>query len=157
MQREFPNAPVVGVGAVVIDKDLVLLVRRGREPLKGQWSLPGGALELGERLEQGIVREVKEETGLTVEPMEIIEVFDHITREGDTARVRFHYVLVDYRCRVTSGNLCAASDVTEARWVTREELDRNDDLAILPFTRSVIEKGFLAAKGSPVTLPVVHS
>src|SRR5277367_7191930 len=92
VRREYPEAPIVGVGAVVIDGTKVLLVRRGQEPLKGEWSLPGGALELGETLQQGVVREVLEETGLIVVPGGIIEIFDRIVRD-ESGAVRFHYVL----------------------------------------------------------------
>ena len=114
MQREFPTAPIAGVGAVVLDTERrVLLVRRGQPPLLGEWSLPGGALELGERLEDGIRREVREETGLDVEPEEIVAVFDHISHaDDDPARVRFHYVLVDYRCSLLGGTLASATDAT---------------------------------------------
>jgi 8-oxo-dGTP diphosphatase len=142
IKREFPGAPVVGVGAVIVDDaGRVLLVRRGQEPLVGQWSLPGGALELGERLEDGVRREVEEETGLKVEPIEILEVFDHIAYQDDSRRVRFHYVLIDYWCRVTGGALACASDATEARWARPEELKGDGRYAVLPFTLSVIEKG----------------
>ena len=142
MQREFPNAPIAGVGAVVLDGDgRVLLVRRGQQPLLGEWSLPGGALELGERLEDGVCREVHEETGLDVEPEQIVAVFDHISHaDDDPARVRFHYVLVDYRCRVTGGTLASATDATEARWASWNELTGHGALAIRPFTLSVIRK-----------------
>ena len=127
---------------MVIQDGCVLLIRRGQEPLRGEWSLPGGALEVGERLQEGIVREVEEETGLTVEPLEVIEVFDHITREESTGRVRFHYVLVDFRCRVTSGLLCSGTDAAEAAWVPMERLREGTAMRVLPFTLSVIEKAF---------------
>lgn len=142
MQREFPNAPIAGVGAVVLDDDQrILLVRRGQEPLLGEWSIPGGALELGERLEEGVRREVREETGLEVTPEEIVAVFDHISHANDdSSRVRFHYVLVDYRCRVTGGTLHSATDVTEARWAAWAELNGHAALKIRPFTLSVIRK-----------------
>jgi ADP-ribose pyrophosphatase YjhB (NUDIX family) len=142
MQREFPRAPIAGVGAVVLDAEhRVLLVRRGQEPLLGEWSLPGGALELGERLEDGIRREVREETGLSVEPVEIVAVFDHISHAPDDAtRVRFHYVLVDYRCRVLGGALASATDVTAVRWAHWDELTGHGAIAIRPFTLSVIRK-----------------
>jgi 8-oxo-dGTP diphosphatase len=125
MQREFPESPLVGVGGVVVHEGRVLLVRRGREPLKGQWSLPGGLLEIGESLTAGVVREVREETGLTVEPLELIELLDRIHREGE--RVRYHYVIADYLCRVVSGELSAASDADEVRWVQRAEWNRLDE------------------------------
>jgi 8-oxo-dGTP diphosphatase len=150
MQREFPTAPIAGVGAVVLDRELrVLLVRRGKEPLLGEWSLPGGALELGERLEDGVRREVREETGLDVAPEEIVAVFDHISYAGeDPARVRFHYVLVDYRCRVLGGTLRSATDVTAARWAAWNELTGHGALAVRPFTLSVIRKALDQASRS---------
>lgn len=149
MQREFPNAPIAGVGAVVLDADeRILLVRRGHEPLLGEWSIPGGALELGERLEDGVRREVREETGLEVTPEEIVAVFDHISHAGDNPeRVRFHYVLVDYRCRVAGGTLHSATDVTEARWASWNELTGHSALAVRPFTLSVIRKALDQAAG----------
>src|SRR5271168_4850980 len=117
MQREYPETPLVGVGAVVVDKGRVLLVRRGCEPLKGQWSLPGGMLEVGESLTAGVVREVEEETSLTVETVELIELLDRIHRDGE--RVRYHYVIADYLCSVKGGELNAASDADAVRWVER--------------------------------------
>lgn len=120
MQREYPKHPLVGVGGVVIDRDCVLLIRRGTEPLKGEWSIPGGMLELGEELAAGVQRELKEETGLDVEPLEHIVVFDRIMRDGE--RVKYHYVIVDYLCRRKSGHLRPGSDVVDARWVRRKEL-----------------------------------
>ena len=142
MRREYPEAPIVGVGAVVIDGAKVLLVRRGHEPLKGEWSLPGGALELGETLQQGVVREVLEETGLEVVPTGIVEVFDRITLEESTGRVRYHYVLVDFVCQVAGGTLLGASDAEEARWVERDELQGPGDYRVAAFTVKVIDKAF---------------
>jgi 8-oxo-dGTP diphosphatase len=125
MQREYPETPLVGVGAVVVDAGRVLLVRRGTEPLKGEWSLPGGLLEVGEPLTAGIIREVREETGLIVEPIELIELLDRIHRVD--GRVRYHYVIADYLCRVTGGELLAASDADAVRWVERADwLERAD-------------------------------
>jgi len=120
MKREFPDRPIVGVGGVVVHRRRALLIRRAAEPLKGQWSIPGGMLELGEGLAEGVRRELKEETGLDVEPVEMVAVFDRITREGE--RVKYHYVIVDYVCRLEGGQLKPASDVTDARWVRREEM-----------------------------------
>ena len=139
MRREYPQAPIVGVGAVVIDGTKVLLVRRGNEPLKGEWSLPGGALELGETLQRGVVREVLEETGLVVTPAGIVEVLDRITQEEASGRVRYHYVLVDFVCRVTGGTLMVGSDADEVQWVAREQLH---DFSLAPVTVRVIEKAF---------------
>jgi 8-oxo-dGTP diphosphatase len=140
VRREYPEAPIVGVGAAVIDGTKVLLVRRGREPLKGEWSLPGGALELGETLQQGVVREVLEETGLIVVPGGIIEILDRITSDETSGRVRYHYVLIDFICHVTGGSLCSASDAEEVRWVERDQLQNGYRLA--PVAMVVIEKAF---------------
>lgn len=120
VRREFPEQPLVGVGGVVVHRNRVLLIRRGSEPLKGQWSIPGGLLELGEELAVAVRRELKEETGLTVEPVHMLEVFDRIVRRG--RRVQFHFVIVDYACRVKGGWLRPASDVLDARWASRKEL-----------------------------------
>ena len=120
MKREFPKQPLVGVGGVVIHRNRVLLIRRGGEPLKGEWSIPGGLIEVGEELAAGVRRELKEETGLDVEPLAILETFDRIFREG--RKVRYHFVIVDYVCRLKQGRLRPASDVREARWVRREDL-----------------------------------
>src|SRR5271157_1707038 len=120
MPREYPEHPLVGVGGVVIYRNRALLIRRGCEPLKGEWSIPGGMLELGEELAEGVRRELKEETGLDVEPLEIVAAFDRITREG--RRVKYHYVIVDYVCRLKRGRLKPASDVVDARWARREEM-----------------------------------
>ncbi|HZP00038.1 MAG TPA: NUDIX hydrolase [Terriglobia bacterium] len=122
MKREFPRHPIVGVGGVVIHRDRVLLVRRGREPMKGEWSIPGGALELGETLQDAVRRELREETGLDVEPTRILLVLDRILKYG--RRVKYHYVIVDFACRLKGGRLTPASDVLDARWVPREELPR---------------------------------
>ena len=144
MQREFPSAPLVGVGAVIVDAGRVLLVRRGTEPLKGHWSLPGGLVELGEGLLSAVVREVREETGLVVEPVELIELLDRIHREAD--RVRYHYVIADYLCRVTGGKLQAASDADAVRWVERAEWNSHSALQIDPVTVRVIEAGWQRAQ-----------
>jgi ADP-ribose pyrophosphatase YjhB (NUDIX family) len=120
MKRTYPKHPLVGVGGVVIHRHRALLIRRGSEPLKGEWSIPGGMLELGEELAAGVQRELKEETGLDVDPVECILVFDRILREGK--RVKYHYVIVDFLCRRIRGRLRPASDVVDARWVRREDL-----------------------------------
>jgi 8-oxo-dGTP diphosphatase len=144
MQREFPSAPLLGVGAVIVNCGRVLLVRRGTEPLLGHWSLPGGMLELGESLNEGVIREVREETGLEVEPVELIELLDRIHREDD--RIRYHYVIADYLCRVTGGELLAGSDADAARWVERAEWNSHSALKLDPITVRVIEAGWQRAQ-----------
>jgi mutator protein MutT len=119
-----PTAPVVGVGGVVVHDGRVLLIRRGKQPLYGRWVVPGGTVELGEPLEEALVREMREETGLEVEPLELLTVFDRIQREG--ARVLYHYVIVDYLCRWRSGEARAGSDALEVAWAAPEELEQYD-------------------------------
>jgi len=143
LQREFPSSPLVGVGAVVVHEGRVLLVQRGREPMKGRWSIPGGLIEIGETLSEAVVREVREETGLEVEPLELIELLDRIHREGE--RVRYHYVIADYLCRVTGGTLKAASDADAVRWVERAEWNSHSALVLDPITVRVIEAGWQRA------------
>jgi ADP-ribose pyrophosphatase YjhB (NUDIX family) len=140
MSREYPERPLLGVGGVVIHQGKVLLIRRATEPLKGEWSIPGGLVELGEKLLDAVKREVLEETGLVVEPGKVLELFDSIWKDAE-GRCQYHYVLVDYLCRMTGGNLQAASDVSEARWVEEQEL-RN--LGLRPATAAVIGKAFAA-------------
>ncbi len=119
--RKYPDRPFVGVGAVIVADGKVLIVKRKYDPLAGQWSLPGGGVELGETLEDSIVREMLEETGLEIEVGPVIEVFDRITRDDD-GEVRYHFVLVDYLCWPVGGELQASSDVEEARFVDPSEL-----------------------------------
>jgi ADP-ribose pyrophosphatase YjhB (NUDIX family) len=119
--RRYPERPILGVGAIIEDRGRVLLVERGQEPLKGVWSLPGGAVEVGERLKDAIRREVREETGLEIEPVSIAEVFERIMPDA-AGRAEYHYVLIDYFCKVTGGELRASSDASRALWVPREEL-----------------------------------
>jgi ADP-ribose pyrophosphatase YjhB (NUDIX family) len=142
LQREFPQAPLVGVGAVIVEEGRVLLVRRGSEPLKGHWTLPGGVLEVGETLAAGVAREAREETGLEVEPLELVEILDRIHRQGE--RVHYHYVIADYLCRVTGGELRAASDADAVRWVERVEWNSppRRTLILDPVTVRIIEKGW---------------
>jgi 8-oxo-dGTP diphosphatase len=116
--------PQVGVGGVVVWEGRVLLARRAKPPLQGRWTIPGGTVELGETLHQALVREMEEETGLEVEPLEVLTVFDRIQREG--AEVAFHHVIVDYLCRRVSGEARAASDALEVAWAAPDELGRFD-------------------------------
>ena len=123
--REYPSRPIVGVGGVVFVDGRVLLIKRRFEPLAGRWSLPGGALEVGETLAEGLAREMKEETGLDVEVGPVVDVFDRITRDAQ-GRPRFHYVLVDFLCTVRAGTPVAGSDVAEVALVDTADLARYD-------------------------------
>jgi 8-oxo-dGTP diphosphatase len=137
-KREYPERPVVGVGAVILDGRKVLLIRRGSEPLKGQWSLPGGGLETGERLEDGLRREVREETGLEVNILGLAGVYDRIMPDAQ-GKAQFHYVLIDYLCAVAGGTLHAGGDAAEVRWVPEGELDALEITALtLPVIRGVL-------------------
>jgi ADP-ribose pyrophosphatase YjhB (NUDIX family) len=138
VRREFPELPLVGVGAIIIEGDRVLLVKRAHPPIQGQWSIPGGVLEVGEMVREAAVREALEETGLTVEAGELLGVYDRILRDPER-RVQYHYVLIDFLCRRVGGELLAASDAAEVRWFRREELPV---LRLAEDTLEVIEKGF---------------
>src|SRR5579871_4945699 len=121
MQREFPEVPLVGVGSIIIENDRVVLVKRAHPPIQGQWSIPGGVLEVGEMVREAAVRETREETGLVIETADLLSVYDRILRDPDK-RVQYHYVVIDFLCRAVGGRLLAASDAAEARWFTRENL-----------------------------------
>jgi len=138
MKREYPETPLVGVGAIIIEEDRVVLVRRGHAPLAGKWSIPGGVLEVGETLRKAVVREVREETGLTIEPGELLGVFERVLPD-EQGRMKYHYVLIDFLCTRTDGELVAADDAEEARWFRREELT---PLGLARETEEVILKGF---------------
>ncbi len=136
--RRYPNRPLVGVGAIILERDRVLMAQRGKQPLKGWWLLPGGLLELGEALADGLRREVREETGLEVRPLGVLEVFERIMRDPAGA-LEYHYVLIDYICRTAGGTLRAGDDVCAVEWVRRRDLAR---LPITEGTPAVIEKAF---------------
>jgi ADP-ribose pyrophosphatase YjhB (NUDIX family) len=148
MKREFPELPLVGVGAIIIQNDRVVLVKRAHPPIQGQWSIPGGVLEVGELVREAAIREAREETGLIVEPADLLGVYDRILR-NEEQRVQYHYVLVDFLCRPVGGELQAASDATEVRWFTREELPA---LKLAEDTQDVIEKGFNRLNREPPAL-----
>ena len=152
MKREYPESPLVGVGAVIVDPESdpdsdsqsedrieprVLLIRRGQAPLMGEWSLPGGVLECGETLRAAAVREVREETGLVIEIVDMLGVYERVI-PGDDGRVRYHYVLIDFLCRPLSGDLKAASDAAEVRWFKRKELPA---LKLTDDANDVVHKG----------------
>jgi 8-oxo-dGTP diphosphatase len=136
--RRYPQRPILGVGALIFQRDKILLVERGHEPLKGYWSLPGGVLEPGETLVEGVCREVREETGLEVKPLGVLEIFERIIRDARGAP-EYHYVLIDYVCRVVGGTLGAADDVSRVEWAPHRRLAT---FKITEGTLPVIEKGF---------------
>jgi ADP-ribose pyrophosphatase YjhB (NUDIX family) len=138
--REFPDRPIVGVGAVIIDGsgEKVVLVKRGGPPLEGEWSLPGGVVELGETLRAAAEREAQEETGLIVEAGEVLEIFDRIVPAPD-GRTRYHYVLVDFLCQVRGGKLERGGDAADVAWAGGNELQK---FRLEKPALSVIEKGF---------------
>jgi 8-oxo-dGTP diphosphatase len=150
LKREYPEHPLVGVGGVVIEDGRALLIRRGSPPLEGTWSIPGGMLELGETLTQGVARELAEETGLEVNVVELIEVFERIFpappnadgTPGDASRPQYHFVILDYLCELRGGTLCAASDALEFAWAREEELLKFD--LTVAVTR-VLRKAFARA------------
>ena len=134
--REYPTRPIVGVGVVVRKENTVLLVQRGKEPRRGDWGLPGGATELGETLRDAAASEIREECGIDIEVGEIVEAFDLIWRD-EAGRVQYHYVIIDFAARYLRGELRAASDVMDARWVRASELG---SYRLNAKTREVIEK-----------------
>jgi len=142
--RKYPDRPIVGVGAVIVDGDRVLLVKRAHEPLKGQWSLPGGAVEVGESLEAGLVREVREETCLDVTVGPVVEVLDRISRDAN-GRVEYHFVIVDYLCRVAGGTATCGSDAEDIEWARRDDLAR---YRLTSAATAVIAKAFAMSSNS---------
>jgi len=140
--RSYPDRPYVGIGALIFDGGRILLVERGHEPLKGWWSLPGGILETGETLANGIRREVREETGLEIEPDEVFEIFERIMPDA-AGRTEYHYVLIDYVCRVTGGSLAPASDVSRAAWLREDELSA---YRVTEGTLGVVARAFQARR-----------
>ena len=152
--REYPERPIVGIGGVVIEGGRALLIRRGNEPLMGQWSIPGGTLELGETLREGAARELTEETGLEVKVIEMIEVFERInfgrgadetwTTIEERRRPRFHFIIVDFLCERISGMPVAGGDVTDVVWADEHDLER---FALTPTATRVIRKAFSMARG----------
>ncbi len=142
MKREYPDSPLVGVGAIIIDDGRVLLVKRGHPPLAGEWSIPGGVLEVGETLREAAIREAREETCLAVEPADLLGVYDRVLRDDD-GRTLYHYVLIDFLCRRVGGEARPGDDADEVRWFTLEEAIA---LALPEDTAEVIRLGFQKAR-----------
>jgi len=149
--REYPSAPIVAVGAIVIEDDRVLLVRRNHPPRLGQWSVPGGAVELGEAMEAAVVREVAEETGLAISPVAHIKTLERIERDSE-GRVQFHYLLIDFLCRpdATEQTPHSASDVSDARWIPLSGLRGSQEFILPEWTLTVIEEGASQMRGRAV-------
>jgi 8-oxo-dGTP diphosphatase len=140
MQREHPQQPLIGVGALIVQNGRVVLIKRGKAPLQGEWSIPGGMLELGETLRAGAEREALEETGLVVRATELLGVFDRVIPEG--AGIKYHYVLIDFFCKKISGELRAGADAADARWFTPDEISK---LTLAEDTAAVIKGAFAKA------------
>lgn len=136
--RRYPKHPLLGVGALIFEGSRILMAQRGKPPLMGQWSLPGGLVETGESVESAVRREVLEETGLEVKPLGVLEIFERIMRDAGGAP-EYHYVLLDYICRVTGGTLSAGDDACRVEWFERRDLK---ELHITEGTLAVIERGF---------------
>ena len=141
-RREYPERPMVGVGGVVIVGGRALLIRRGSPPLEGQWSIPGGMLEIGEALSDGVRRELFEETAIEVKVLELIEVFERITRD-ESEHVKYHFVIADYLCEMVGGEAQAASDVTDVAWVREGDLEK---YSLTVTATRVIRKAFEMAR-----------
>jgi 8-oxo-dGTP diphosphatase len=148
IKREYPEAPLIGVGAIIVENGRVVLIKRGHPPLLGEWSIPGGVLEVGEMLREAAVREAQEETGLRVEPGEILGVYDRILREGN--RLHYHYVLIDFLCRRVSGEIRRGSDADEVRWFKGSEIEA---LNLAPETAEVVRKGLDSANTASFKAP----
>jgi len=141
MEREHPKQPLVGVGALIVENGRAVLIKRGKAPLLGEWSIPGGMLELGETLRQGAEREALEETGLLVRATELLGVFDRVVPDAE-GRIVYHYVLIDFLCERVAGELKAGADAADAQWLTPEEVAK---LSLAEDTAGAIHAAFAKA------------
>ena len=146
VRREYPERPLVGVGGVVIRDERTLLIRRGSAPLEGEWSIPGGMLELGETILEGVRRELLEETAIEVRVLDLIEVFERVTRD-EAGKLKYHFVILDYLCEAMGGEAQAGSDVTDVAWARESELSK---YSLTPTATRVIQKAFEIARGRTV-------
>ena len=141
--RAYPERPIVAVGGVVVHQSRVLLIRRGQPPLEGRWSIPGGILEIGETIAEGVERELREETGVRVRVLDLIEIYEKVLRDEED-QPQYHFVILDYTCEFVEGTAQAGGDVTEVKWVGEEELER---LALTGAAKRVIRKALSATRG----------
>lgn len=141
--REYPERPIVAVGGVVIHGGQVLLIRRGQPPMKGRWSIPGGIVELGEALADAVARELKEETGISVRVLELIEIYEKVARD-EAGAAQYHFVILDYRCEFVEGTVHAGGDVTAVAWVGESELAK---MGLTSAALRVIQKALSAVRG----------
>lgn len=146
VRREYPERPIVGVGGVVIHNERALLIRRGRAPLEGEWSIPGGMLEIGETLLEGVQRELLEETAIEVKVLDLIEVFERVTRD-EAGQLKYHFVILDYLCEAVRGDAQAGSDVTDVAWARESELS---GYSLTSTATRVIQKAFEMARGRKI-------
>ena len=146
VRREYPERPIVGVGGVVIHNDRALLIRRGSAPLEGEWSIPGGMLEIGETILEGVQRELLEETSIEVKVLDLIEVFERVNRD-EGGRWKYHFVILDYLCEAVRGEALAGSDVTDVAWARESELS---EYSLTPTAARVIQKAFEMARGRKI-------
>jgi 8-oxo-dGTP diphosphatase len=146
VRREYPERPIVGVGGVVIQNERALLIRRGSAPLEGEWSVPGGMLEVGETLLEGVQRELLEETAIEVKVQDLIEVFERVTRD-EAGKLKYHFVILDYLCEAVRGEAQAGSDVTDVAWAQEAELS---EYSLTPTVTRVIQKAFEIARGRKI-------
>lgn len=148
-ERAYPERPIVAVGGVVIHESRVLLIRRGKPPLEGRWSIPGGLLEVGETIAQGIERELREETGVRVRVVDLMEIYEKVLRDEDN-EPRYHFVILDYACEFVDGIARAGGDAVEVVWASEEQLD---SLALTGAASRVIRKAFAAMHGRAISQP----
>ncbi|HWY27026.1 MAG TPA: NUDIX hydrolase [Candidatus Angelobacter sp.] len=148
-RREYPERPIVGVGGVVISEGRTLLIRRGHPPLEGEWSIPGGTLEVGETLHEGVRRELSEETGCQVRVLDLVEVFERIFQDA-SGRVQYHFVIMDYLCELVDGEVRAGGDVIDVAWSAESDLAK---YALTPTAARVIRKAFQMARDAHGELP----
>ena len=136
--REHPQRPIIAVGGVVIHDERALLIRRGQPPLEGRWSIPGGILEIGETITSAIERELKEETGIAVRVLGLLEIYEKVLRDSDN-RAQYHFIILDYMCEFVEGEAEADGDVTDAAWVNENDLET---LQLTSAALRVVKKAF---------------